>query len=224
MAILFHTLGGAVSSTCSASSTLPLPSVTRAELVGHRDRPHRRAGHDARRADRGGELGRELLVAALAAIDLRFRPVLLEAAALHHRQVAQIALPLGDDAVVGHHHRVQRRLADRRGAQLVDPIGQRPLVERFGVRAPSTAGRRRPSPRRVTMVLNAFSISSHSCSDCSAVSCLPLSTIGASSILFGRRRGTAARTASRRRPRPDDSIRSARRRPRRSCPGRGPRT
>ena len=32
MAILFHTLGGAVSSTCSASSTLPLPSVTRPSL------------------------------------------------------------------------------------------------------------------------------------------------------------------------------------------------
>jgi hypothetical protein len=32
IAILFHTLGGAVSSTCSASRTLPDPSVTRPPL------------------------------------------------------------------------------------------------------------------------------------------------------------------------------------------------
>ena len=135
-AMRFHTLGGAVRRTCSASSTRPLASVTRASrsvtvtlrtgaLVSTRSLPIAR-----------GQPARQLLIAAAAAIHLAVGPVLFEPAALDHRQVAQITLPGGDDPVVGRHHRVEPGLAERRRVHALDPRRQRPAVERLGVRRP----------------------------------------------------------------------------------------
>ena len=150
-AIRFQTLGGAVRSTCSASSTRPLASVTRASLSLTCTLRHRHSRHHPLAADGGGQPTRQLLIAALAAIDLAVGPVLLEAAALDHRQVAEIALPLGDHAVVGRHHRVEPGLARAATRRC-----RRSTPRACGGRAPRRSGVRHGSNASVTFAASAF--------------------------------------------------------------------
>ena len=95
IAILFHAGGGAVSTRARPRAPCRC-RASRARRVRHRDvrtgvRVSTRAAPIA-----AASLVGELLVAALAAIDLAIGPELLDPAALHHREVAQVALPLGD--------------------------------------------------------------------------------------------------------------------------------
>ena len=131
--ILFQTDGGIASTTSSAPSCSPDASVSRTPAEPWSMRRTIVWRRHAVRADRLDELGGQLLVALRAAVDLAVGPVLLDPAALHHREVAEIALPLAAHAVVGRHHRVERLLAAAATLQPLDP------------RAPASACR---APRR----------------------------------------------------------------------------
>ena len=109
--------------------------------IGDRDRANRHPRDDLRGPDRRCQPLRELLVAPPQRCVSLSSQSSHAATALNHGQVAEIALPAGNDAVVGRHHRVEPRLAERRDIEALDERSDRAAVERFGVGgAPRLAG------------------------------------------------------------------------------------
>ncbi len=90
----------------------------------------------ARRADRGGEPVRQLLVAAPAAIDFGLGPIALDPAALDLGELAEPALPCGRDAVVGAQLRREAAPGEVGRRDQGQPVGDAAPVERRGVLCP----------------------------------------------------------------------------------------
>ncbi len=123
---------------------IPPPAVVMRD-TGRLDLDGRHGGSrpDPVGADSGRERGGELLVAAAAAEDFRLGPVLLESVPLDHREIAEIALPRGPDAVVGRHLGLDAGTAQRRRIDGLDPRARSVCLSR------SSRLRRLPRGKRI---------------------------------------------------------------------------
>ena len=179
----FHVDGGAVRMTSS-----PPTMLARRERDAHAvgavvDALDDRAEADALRADRREQLRGQRLVAAVAADRPRCRSSTSRgrrpspSPGCRDSSATRVSTPLSPA-----HHRVEGQLARaaRRSSRSIQR-GQRPLVERLGVRRQPRPGRASATLAASAFIwLTASSISSQSASDSSIGSRLPPSTIGAS--------------------------------------------
>ena len=153
IAILFHTDGGTASTTSSASSVVARRERDRAPLLASRSTrctvvrsTHARLADAFERASCAS-----CWLPPRAAVDLAVGPVLLDAAALHHREVAEIALPLGAHAVVGRHLRI-----DGRACRAARRRGRRSTTASDRLSSASAFGRLPRLDRRPTFAASAF--------------------------------------------------------------------